>query len=186
MRYIQGTIVLPLILSIEKSANINFYVDTEFAVCKDTRSHTDGLITTVKGGDYIQLRKKLNTKSSTEAELVWVNYVLTQVIWNQSLLNEKGYKIHENVIYQYNQIAIKLENIGIQSSRKRTRHTSIRYYFIIDRVTMQEVSVELCPTLDMIGDYFKKAMKGSQLCHFCNTILGIHQDDIPSHNASGG
>ena len=73
MKYIQGTIGLPLILSINKSGNIKWYVNAEFAVHKDMRR---------TGGSYVQSSKqKLNTKISTEAELFEVDYVLTQVIW---------------------------------------------------------------------------------------------------------
>ena len=42
-----------------------------------------------------------------------------------------------------------------------------------------------CPTFDMIGDSFTKALQGSQLRQFCNVVLGVHEDDIPAYNASG-
>ena len=58
------------------------------------------------GRAYVQYRKKLNTKSSTEAELVGVDYVLTQVIWTQYFLKDQVYKIDENVVYQDIQSAI--------------------------------------------------------------------------------
>ena len=38
--------------------------------------------------------------------------------------------------------------------------------------------MEICHTLGMIQDYFTKALQGSQFHHFCNTIIGIHKDDI--------
>ena len=66
-------------------------------------------------------QKKLNTKSSNEAELVGVDNVLTQVIWNQYFLKEQGYAIHEKTIYQDKQSAIKLENKGRWSSSNRIR-----------------------------------------------------------------
>ena len=77
----------------------------------DTRIHTDGF------HDHgnrrilypIQL-KKLNTKSSTEAEPVGVDDVPTQVIWTIYFLKDQEYDIRDNVIYQYNQSTIKLEN----------------------------------------------------------------------------
>ena len=65
------------------------------------------------------------------------------------------------------------------------RHINIRYYFITDRIMNQEASVEFCTTLAMIGDYFTKALQGSQFRRFCNIILCIHEDDIPTYNASG-
>ena len=44
--------------------------------------------------------------------------------------------------------------------------------------------MELYLTLDMMGDYFTKALQISQFYFFCNIILGIHEDDIPAYNAS--
>ena len=46
----------------------------------------------------------------------------------------------------------------------------------------QEESVEFCPTLEIIGYYFTKALQGSQFRHFRNIIIGPHEDDIPSYN----
>ena len=84
--------------------------------------------------------------------------VLNQVIWTRYFLKEQGYEISDNVIYQDNQSDIKLENNGRKSSSKRKRHINTRYYFITDRIIKEEVSMEFCPTLDMIGDYFTKAL----------------------------
>ena len=128
--------------------------------------------------------KNINTNSSTYYYLVRVYYVLNQVVCTRYFLKDQGYKIHDNVIYQDIQSAIKLENNGGISSRKWTRHTNIRYYFITDRVTNQEAYVEFCTTLEMIEDYFKKAMQGSQFCHCRNIILVIHEYHIPSYNSS--
>ena len=89
----------------------------------------------VTGGAYVQSRKhKLNTKSSTEAKLIGVDDVLTQVIWTRYFLKEQGYMIHDNVIYQDNQSAIKLDNNGRLSSINRMRHINIRCYFITDSI----------------------------------------------------
>ena len=84
MKYIKGNIGLPLILSINKSGNIKWYVDAEFAVHKDMRSHTGGFITMGTGGAYVQsIKHKLDSNSSIEAELVRVDDVLTQLIWTR-------------------------------------------------------------------------------------------------------
>ena len=81
MKYIQRIIGLPLILSIDKSGNIKWYVDASFAVHNDMRIHTGGFMTMVTVWAYVQSRKqKLNTKISTKAKLVGVDDVLTQVI----------------------------------------------------------------------------------------------------------
>ena len=45
--------------------------------------------------------------------------------------------------------------------------------------------MEFCPTFDMIGDSFTKALQGSQFHRFRNIVIGINEDDIPAYNASG-
>ena len=42
--------------------------------------------------------------------------------------------------------------------------------------------MELYPNLDMIRDDFTKELQGSQFRHFCNIILGIHENDITYYN----
>ena len=49
IKYTQGTISLPLILTIDKYEDINMYVDAAFSVQKDTRSHAGGFMTMGKG-----------------------------------------------------------------------------------------------------------------------------------------
>ena len=73
--------------------------------------HNGDFVTMGTIGAYIQPSKQnLNINISTEAELVRVDDVLTQVIWNRYFLKKQGYNIRDNVIYQDNQGIIKLEN----------------------------------------------------------------------------
>ena len=81
------------------------------------RSHNGGFKTMGTGGAYVQSsKKKLNTKSSTEAEIVGVDDVMNQVIWTRYFLKEQGYMIKDNFIYQDNHNAIRLEKNGKRSS----------------------------------------------------------------------
>jgi hypothetical protein len=63
-------------------------------------------------------RQKLNTKSSTEAELVGADDVMPQMLWTLYFLEAQGYKINNNVLYQDNKSAILLESNGRGSSGK--------------------------------------------------------------------
>ena len=81
-KYVEGTIGLPLILSIDKPGNIKWYVDAAFALQQDMRSHTGGIMNMVMGRAYVPYRQQnLNTKSSTKDKIVGVDNVLNQVIW---------------------------------------------------------------------------------------------------------
>ena len=80
-RYLDSTIGLPLILAMDESGKMQWHVDTSFAVHNDMKSHTGATMTIGQGAAYSQSSKqKLNTKSSTEAELVGVDNVLSQMI----------------------------------------------------------------------------------------------------------
>ena len=62
-------------------------------------------------------------------------------------------------MYQDNKSAILLEENGIASSSKRTRHINIRFFFITDRIKSGELKVEYCPTEDMIDDFRTKPLQ---------------------------
>ena len=72
--------------------SITAYVDASFAVNPDMKSHTGVMITLGKGALYRRSSKqKLNTKSSTESELVALSDALPQVLWFQRFLCAQGY-----------------------------------------------------------------------------------------------
>jgi hypothetical protein len=70
-------------------------------------------------------RQKLNTKSSTEAELVGFDDVMPKVLWTLYFLEAQGYKIDDNVLYQDNKSSIMLETNGRGSSGKQTKHIAV-------------------------------------------------------------
>jgi hypothetical protein len=138
------------------------------------KSHTGGYFSLGKGAVYAtSTRQNLNTKGSTEDELVAVSDVLPQVIWTRYFLRHQGYDVGEATVYQDNKSAILLERNGKRSSGRRTRHINIRYFFITDRIKCGEVGVVYCPTDDMVGDFFTKPLQGSRFVKFRNMILNI-------------
>ena len=54
-------------------------------------------------------KQKLNSRSSTEAELIGVDDAITQVLWTKLFMEAQGYPIEKNILYQDNQSAILLE-----------------------------------------------------------------------------
>ena len=58
-------------------------------------------------------KQKLNTKSSTESELVGVSKYLPYHIYIANFLPEQGYELKENIFYQDNQsVIMKMEING--------------------------------------------------------------------------
>jgi hypothetical protein len=82
-------------------------------------------------------------------------------------------------LYQDNQSAILLEKNGRASSSKRTRHINIRYFFVTDRIANKELSVEYCPTGNMMADFYTKPLQGTPFCKFRDQIMNIGPTVVP-------
>ena len=110
----------------------------------------------------ISSKQKINTPSSTEAELVVINDAMALVLWCRLFIMGQGFKIQDNIMYQDNPSTMLLGNNGQHSSGKKTRHIEIRYYFITDQIECKNVRLHYCPMEDMISDFFTKPLQGSQ------------------------
>jgi hypothetical protein len=179
LRFLRNTKDDPHILESDGSGVIRWWVDASFAVHPDMRSHTGATMSLGKGSVYsVSRRQRLNTTSSTEAELVGVSDVMGLILWTRRFLKAQGYTVSDNVVYQDNQSAMLLENNGHMSSSKRTRHIDIRYFFVTDNVKNKNLRVDYCPTDDMIADFFTKPLQGSKYRRFRNLILNLGSHDI--------
>ena len=181
--YLQSTIDMPLIVSLDNLNDIRTWVDASFAVHPNMRSHTGGYISMGNGALYASSKKqKINTKSSTEAELVGASDFLPQSLWIRNFLEAQGYKIENNFFYQDNQSAMKLEKNGRQSSGQRTRHVNIRYFFIKDKIEQNEIQLEYCPTDNMIADFFTKPLQGQQFKRLRDVVMGAKHYSTLNHS----
>jgi hypothetical protein len=174
IKYLRGTEDLPLRLEAEGLNVTKWWVDASYAVHPDMKSHTGGVMSMGKGAVYgTSTRQKINTKSSTEAELVGVGEVLPQILWTRYFLQAQGYTCEDTIIHQDNKSSILLEENGTASSSKRTRHINIRYYFITDRIENKEVRIEYCPTEKMMADFFTKPLQGQMFVIFRDFIMNV-------------
>lgn len=110
------------------------WADAAYAVYRDiSKSHTVRVVSFGMGAALSKSTKqKLNTKSSTEAELIGASQYLPLAIWAKKFLEGQGYIFTKNKFYQDNQSAIKFELNGRKSCRPTSRHIDIRYFLIID------------------------------------------------------
>mgnify|MGYP000305707936 CR=1 FL=1 len=163
-----------LTLSAHSLHNVRWWVDASYAVHPDMKSHTGGAMSMGLGVIYGTAKsQKLNTKSSTEAELVGTDDVMPQVLWTLYFLEAQRYKIDDNILYQDNKSTILLLENGKRSSSKRTRAINIRYFFLTDQIEKGHLSVQHCPTKEMWADYMTKPLQGS---------LEIHMRKIMGHD----
>jgi hypothetical protein len=187
MKYIRGTIDLPLILKADGTGMLKWYVDASHGVHERMRGHTGAGLTMGTGFPLTTSKKqKLNTMSSTETEVIGVSEVMPGVMWTKYFLDAQDYGVTNSVVFQDNETAILLETNGKLSSGRRTRHIHMRYFFITDRVAKGELSVEWCPTEDMTGDFLTKPLQGAMFKRFRDLIMGVVAQPSPGPGKSTG
>lgn len=178
MKYIRRTKFLRLTIEAEYLDQNHWFIDGAFAVHDDMKSHTGGYMTFGKGMlEGSSSGQKINTTSSTQAEVVGVHDNMPAILWTRYFMEAQGYPLKPSVVHQDNQSAMLLETNGRGSSSKRTRHMNIRYFFVGDVIKRKEVILQYCPTDEMIGDFFTKPLGGAKFRRFRNIIMNISHDE---------
>jgi hypothetical protein len=148
-------------------------VDASYGVHADYKSHTGATIS-LGGGvvDAKSSKQKLNSKSSTEAELIAVSDYLSKLIWTRNFLIEQGYTdIGPVILQQDNMSAIALAEKGYSTSDK-TRHINVRYFFIKNYIESGQVIVIHHPTDSLLADLLTKPLVGNRFFILRTVLLG--------------
>lgn len=172
MCYLNSTQNDVLKLNTDESFNITWHLDAAFAVHNDKKSHTGATMSLGNGAICsVSTKQKVNTRSSTEAELVSIDDVISKVIWTKKFLQSQGFAINQNILLRDNLSSMKLELNGKTSSGKRTRHFDIKYFYITDLIERKEVTIKYCPTDEMVSDYMTKPLTGKKFHKFKKSIM---------------
>jgi hypothetical protein len=92
LEYLKGTIDLNYVLAADDLTKMQSWVDASYAVHPDMNSHTGGVSSFGTGGILTKSSKqKLNTKSSTEAELVGASDYLPHTVWIKMFMEAQGH-----------------------------------------------------------------------------------------------
>ncbi len=173
VEYLRSTRGLPLILAADGTGVLSWYVDASFAVHPDLKGHTGGAMTMGTGFPLDKSTKhKLNTRSSTESEIVAVNNLIPRKLRVNLFLKAQGFAVSNNILYQDNKSAMLLETNGQASSSKRTRHIEIRYYYVTNQVAKGDLRVVWCPTDETIVDFLTKPLQGKAFVKFWDLLMG--------------
>jgi hypothetical protein len=177
IKYLHSTKEIHLTLSADSLNVMKWHIDASFAVHPDFKSHTGAVMTMGEGAVQSMSRKqKLNCRSSTHAELIGVDDAITQVLWTKLFMEQQGYPITENIVYQDNKSSILLEKNGRSSAGKRSRALNIRFFFVTDQVEQGNVVIEHMPTELMWGDFMTKPLQGEKFREFRANIQGDQSD----------
>ena len=145
---------------------VKWSLDAAFAVHPNMKSHTGAVMTMGKGAvQSASTKQKVNTRSSTEAELVLVDDIIAKILWTKRFLEAQGYLMQNTantVVYRDNTSAMKLKNNRKASSGKRTRHLDIKFFYITDLIQRKLLRTEYCNTDSMVSDYMTKPLIGQK------------------------
>ena len=155
-------------LEASNEQNITWYIDAAFAVHEDVRSHSGATMTLGKGMIISgSTKQKINTRSSTEAELVGMDDYVSKVLWTKFFIEAQEFPVNQNIVLRDNTSTMKLEVNGKWSSGKRTRH------YVTDLIKRNEIESKYCPTEKIIADYMTKQLVGSKFKHFRKEIMNL-------------
>lgn len=108
---------------------VKWWVDAAYGVRADYRSQTGAAMSLGRRCFQVKsVKQNLNTKSSTEAEVVAASDMAPHFLWTKYFLEAQGVELNQCVMYQDNESAMLLERNGRLSSGKRTKYINIRYF----------------------------------------------------------
>ena len=116
-------------------------------------------------------QKKVNTRSSTELDLVGVNDYITCIIWVYLFVKEKCFTHKTKIMHQYKRNATHLGINGKSLSGQRARNMIIMHLFIKDMVDKGWVKIIYCATGGMVDNHYIKTLQGIQFKRFHAFII---------------
>eukprot|EP00957_Ditylum_brightwellii_P077386 5879911-Ditylum_brightwellii.AAC.1 len=121
--YFSRTLHLVTTLSTNKLNVVKWWVGRSYATHPNMGGHTSSTVLLGQGSVFSSSTKqKLNTKSSTETELIAIDDAMPHIIWTTYFLECQGYNIGKAQIFQDNMSAMLLEKNGKWSSRMVARN----------------------------------------------------------------
>ena len=81
---------------------------------------------------------------------------ISKIVWIKRFLEHQGFNHIPNILHQDNQITIKLQENGKESSGKRTCHFNIKYFYVTDLIRQKKVEIKYCPSDYMLANYMTK------------------------------
>jgi hypothetical protein len=130
LQFLNQTIDDVRIIAAADLCKLYTWVDAScYAIHHDMRGHTGGAMSFGTGIIHGKASKqRLNTKSSTETEVVRASNYLPYNMWMQHFMEAQGYTLDENMYYQDNQSAMCMEKNGRNLCTGNSRHIHIRFF----------------------------------------------------------
>ena len=126
----------------------------------------------LKGG-----RIKTAVRSSTEAEIVGVNEVTSEVLWARDVLIELGFPQQEIVTAEDNSSCITMMQTEPRNFQTNSRHVRVKWAFFRQENEKQLLKLVHCPTEKMRADLLTKPLRGNFFKEYDTAVLPM----LPIH-----
>ncbi|CAI7777325.1 unnamed protein product [Closterium sp. NIES-53] len=164
------------------------YVDADHAGDADNRRSRTGYIYRLEPIGPISWqssKQELIALSSAEAEYIALCSATKEGLYLRELLEEaKLAELPNFTMFCDNQSAIHIANKS--GFANRTKHISLRYFFVKDKIEKGRLELSYCPTSEMAADYLTKKL-GKQKFEYCMLLIGQSQvisSDTPEAKGS--
>ena len=170
-RYIAGTCDKGITYKISyKPGSLECYSDADFAGCKTSGRSTSGIMILYSGGaiSWFSQRQSVVATSTTEAEIIAANECVREVIWLNRLFSGVTQLNGIPVLQVDNTAAIRLAQNP--EFHRRTKHISVKHFFIREKVLEKEIFVQQVSTENQIADMLTKPLFKPRLLTLCAKI----------------
>ena len=103
-------------------------------------------------------------RSTSEAEYMALSDCAQELVWVRRFMAElKESQNKPTVIYEDNQGCIAMSYNPVD--HRRSKHIHVRYHFLRELIQANELTVQYCPTQEMIADILNKPLPGPQFSY---------------------
>ncbi|KAG5871370.1 hypothetical protein JTB14_028903 [Gonioctena quinquepunctata] len=117
---------------------------------------------------WLSQRQAMVATSTTEAEIVAANEATKEIIWLSRLFEGIIGLKHVPILQVDNSAAVR--SVQNPEFHRRTKHISIKYFFIREKISEGKLGVQQIPTEEQIADMMTKSLPRPRLQILCNQI----------------
>lgn len=175
LKYLGGTTTLKLRLGGTEQFDCRVYTDADWAgEHKNHARSVSGVAVLLAGGlvDWTAKKQKTVAISSMESEYMAMAHGLQDLLGIQNLLHELGHPpLSSPQLLVDNRSAVDYAQHG--NRRDRTRHISVIYHFVRERVEDKSVQLKWIPSGDQLADFFTKPLSPKRFQELRDVFLEI-------------
>lgn len=167
LRYLAGTKDFGILYQRYGDCVLQGFSDSDWGTNPIDRKSTTGTAFHLGSGVVTWLSKKQDivALSSTEAEYIALCAACCQGIWINRVLGDCGVRIEEPiVIYCDNKSCIAVAKNPVL--HRRAKHIDVKYHYIRDLVSSDEVHLQFCSSTDQLADVFTKCLDVQKFVQF--------------------